>query len=315
MEKRIDNKNSVEMKSFYSNIRPIALFCKLLGTFTLSNALTSDGKLLKYKLFSIHFLWPVFLQFTATWLLWKYEAFPWWILSGPFETYRSLAVIILCVYDKYLLDLIHHIEEFDKVYLIKCGRSPTKTYFGNGKVWVLISSIFFVICMLLILMISRSYPEKSLIRAILDTAFIVLPWIAHQSFLIQYVLFCINISSRFIDISSQFKILITISRIERVRAWSTMKQNGDLEFEESFANIGKLYWHLLETVMKLNKSFGIKLANHLVICFVQMLLDVYQFSYNYGMNAISATVFLSYQTFSILIVGVVTEYLTSSVST
>ena len=303
---------SIKIPSFYSIIRPIAILCKVLGTFSLKNSLSSDGRYLQYQLVSLDTLWSPFLHITTSTLLWKYLTLPWFIATYWLELHRSISSVIFCIYyDKFLSRLIRNLEEFDNFFYQKCRRTPTRTLFGNGYIWIVISLILFAVSITYSSTISGAYPERSPVRSAVECILFLNSWFACQTIIMFYLLICINVSSRFTDVS--FLLRSIIDRI-------TDKPRGRVEIrDEDFVNglekIRSFHSHLSEVVVELNKCYGMKLANHLAMCFIQMVVDVYQYIYNLGTTTNTAVVFLSYQTMSILIAGAITENLTESVST
>ena len=62
--------------SFYYNIRPIAIPCKIISTFPLKNSLNEDGRFLGYRLLSVDAFWGLILNLACITLYYKYISLP-----------------------------------------------------------------------------------------------------------------------------------------------------------------------------------------------------------------------------------------------
>ncbi|KAJ9592976.1 hypothetical protein L9F63_015346, partial [Diploptera punctata] len=267
------NRDSARVQTFYSIIRPTAIFCKILGTFYIMNSLSNDGRFLQYKFLSFTTFFSPIIQFIAILLYWKYQTYPWWITISSFQTLRSISVILICLcYDKFLVDLIQSIEIFDEIYYVKCGHSPSKTFIGNGTVWLLIYLFVFLITIPSVFLMINSYSETSFTRAVINCALGLTTWVPFETLYFLYILLCINIASRYIDLASYLRSIVG-------KLISGKYNNNGAQCDNELEGIRLLYYHLSDAVTKLNKSYGIKLVNIIMCCFIQMIMDIYQCSY------------------------------------
>ncbi|KAJ9592975.1 hypothetical protein L9F63_015345, partial [Diploptera punctata] len=310
-----EGSNRQQIQHFYSIIRPTALICKILGTFNIKNSFSNDGRCLQYRLLSLDTLWSSIMYITIAYLVWKYETFPWWITLAPVETYRNISMLFLCIYyDKFLLDLIRHFEDYDILYYIKCKHAPTKSFFGSGTIWMLIALFLISTSLAQSFSMVNVDPNRSIPRTLADCIIVVFPWISSQSLFILYILLCVNISSRFRDIHSLSKNVVANITAEKLfESWKLVNENKE-KIEDGLEKIRILFNHLSEIIIKLNKCYGMKLANHMMMCFVQMLLDAYQHIYNFGIKPNQLILFLCYQAFIVLIIAAITENVTTNVS-
>ena len=299
---------------FYSTVRPIIIICKILGTFTIKNAFTKDARFLQYKLLSFDALWSPVLHFSCFYTFWKYGTFPWWITTIPIFACRSSAVGFLSIYyDRRVLDFILHLEEFDHLLMLTNGKGHNLAWFSRGITWMIPTLAIFSASIPGAYFMVSSNPERTILRSLVECAMTLTSGLAIKSFIILYFLFCVNLRSRFDDISSHLREVISrISSQKSGRPWVLPEEK--IQFGNSLEEIRVLFEHLAEGVRKLNRCFGARLAFHMVLCFLQLVVDFYQFNYAYDSGLVSAAVFFLYHVLNIIVMGAVTECMTSSAS-
>ncbi|KAJ9592977.1 hypothetical protein L9F63_015347, partial [Diploptera punctata] len=315
VEKISPKLKSKKIRTFYSIIRPTTILCKIFGVFSIKNALLEEGTFLQYKRLSLDALWCPVLHLTCFFAVYKYVTFPWWLTTLPILLYRSFADIFLCIYyDKYLLDLIIHLEEFDKILLLVTGNEPTRSIFASGTTWMLTTLILFSISYHGVFSMLHSNSQRTVLRSLFESTVTITSGFAMKAITILYCLLCINLSLRFNDVSSHLKYVVSKLITEgcegrRIRSnWNNVNFIGN-----NLEEIRFMYEHLSDAIGKLNRCFGVRLACFIVLCFLQMTVDFYQYKFNYGVDVKSSSDFLFYHTFSIFVIGALSENITNSV--
>ena len=303
-----------EEGTFYSTVRPITILCKILGTFTIKNVFTKDARLLQYKFLSLDTLWSPILHLSSIYILWKYGTFPWWITPFPVFAFRAFSGVFLCVYyDRFVLDFIVQLEEFDYLLMLATGRQSMTSNLTKGINWMITTLAIFSASLPGAYLMLSSNPQRTPLKSLVESTVTLVSDFAIKSFIMIYLLFCMNLSSRFDDVFSHLRAVISrISSEKSGRPWVLPEEQP--QCGSSLEEIRVLYEHLAEAVRKLNGSFGAKLAIHMALCFVQLVLDFYQSSYDYDLDVLTAVGFFLYHVLSILVMGAVTECVPDSVS-
>ena len=159
-----------------------------------------------------------------------------------------------------------------------------------------------------------SNPETTVLRSLVECTAGLSPYFTVKSFMILYFLSCLILSSRFDDISSHLREVISrINADITGRPWVLPEEKP--QCGHNLEEIRVLYEHLAEAVRRLNRSFGARLAIYIVLYFVHLGINFYQFNYDYGAGLISVAIFFLYYLLDIAALGAVTERTTNSAST
>ena len=303
---------SEEEPYFYPNIRPAALMCKIMGSFPLKNSNRSDGRHLLYHWISLDSLWGPIINISCLIIHDIFTSVPSWIMIIPLTTARAMTSVTLCyIYDRKLPDLIKTLEEFERCYCLLTGKSPTKPLYSNAIIWAVgwllfeLTSVSGLISMLL------TDPRRTFMRNCLETV-VQCHWIQIHSFMLMYLLFCVNISSRFLDLSSYLQTLTKRRLIKDPQR--SRKTPEEYILLESLEKIWALYVNLSDATDILNRCYGTRLVLFLGTNFVDSMLDFLQFHTGLGMTGQAELAYVFNNVSLILLVGWLSENISNSVS-
>ena len=183
---------------------------------------------------------------------------------------KSFSGVFLCVhYDRFVLDFIVHLEEFDYLYILTTGRQPMTSNFTKGINWMMVILAIFSGSFPGVYLMLDSNPERPVLRSLTECVTAVFSSFTIKSFIILYFLSCLILSLRFDDVSWHLREVISRVNTEKTgRPWVLPEEKP--QFGNSLEEIRVLYENLAEAVMKLNRSFGARLAIDIVLYFVQL---------------------------------------------
>jgi hypothetical protein len=303
-----DNKkytvNPTQEETFYKDLKPFALFCKVVGVFSLQNVTQNDGRLLKHSILSLHAFWGPFIVGIATVLNTYFETENILSLMAMFHMARGISIPLLSAYyDKYLPELAFRIEEFNISIRSYINEAPKKRNLNtHGRLILYISCISYILLMgtnVTVLSIINDYKFPQIGIKICDS-FIFL---TRQLFVIMYMYFCYNIKL----------ILCSIRRILRhnIQTTEINKPGEPTSLEERFEIIRLLHAEVVQTVELLNKAYGLRLLFYVTIYCTEVLLSLYEFV---NRQVHFKLYFIIYSVMTLYMVSKFTEDLTTQVS-
>jgi hypothetical protein len=260
--------------TFYRDVRPMAIICKVLGIFSLQNVLQSDGRLLKHKFLSIDAFWgPIFIgalpipfmeygndDFGRYWRIM-------WCLRG------LITVSLSSYYDASLPEMISKMDTLGVVLgSMSTERTIRKNINRHGRIagYVgVVGSILFVSVNTFVEFVIKGVSFLRLMVNLYGT----LNLIPRQAYVVMYIFFCYNIILLFRDIQSCW--------MEQVKRTKERDSDKTCSVEQQLENIRLVHVELLRVVRLLNQAYGTRMAFYLATIFVEVLLDLYiYFFYN-----------------------------------
>jgi hypothetical protein len=270
-ERLKENRTSRQEETFYKGLKPFALICKLVGIFSLQNVIQNDGRLLKYKLLSLHTLWGPLIVGLATILNTRFETENLLSYIGLFYITRGISMALFsCYYDKFLPQLIFKIEEFNVAIMSYCNNIPKKRNVKtHGRLVLYFACIGYIILMcinVIVLSILNDYDFPHIGNKICDS----FTFLTRQLFVLMYMYFCYNIKL----------ILCSISSIWRQSVKKIIINNpGDtVPPEERLEAIRLLHAEVVQTMEHVNAAYGLRLLFYVTIYCLEVLLSLYEFS-------------------------------------
>lgn len=260
--------------TFYRDVRPMALICKVLGIFSLQNVMQSDGRRLKHTLLSFDALWgPIFIGVLPAPLI-EYgddEFGRYWRITHCLRGF--ITVSLSSYYDASLPEMISKMETLGVVLRSISTKNTTPNNINRhgriaGYVCV-VGSILFVSVNTFVEKVIEGVPFMRLMVHLYGT----LNLIPRQVYVVMYVFFCYNMILLFRDIQNcwQEQLNKTLDKDDKIAC----------SVEEQLENIRLIHVELLRAIRLLNKVYGTRMAFYLATIFLEVLLDLYiYFFYN-----------------------------------
>jgi hypothetical protein len=260
--------------TFYRDVRPAAIICKILGIFSLQNITQSDGRLLKHTLFSIDALWgPIFIGAVPIPLI-EYGSDDFGRYWRVMQCLRGLITVSLSsYYDAPVPEIISKMETLDVVLRSISKKNKVRRNTNRyGRIFLyvgVVGSILFVSLNTFIEHVIKGAPFLRLMVHLYGT----LNLIPRQVYVVMYIFFCHNVILLFRSVRSCWNeyMNVVLQKVSDV----TCPEEKELE------NIRLLHVDLLRIVGLLNGAYGTRLAFYLSTIFIEVLLDLYiYFFYN-----------------------------------
>jgi hypothetical protein len=271
MERRNGNQNS-RRETFYKDLKIFALICKFAGVFSLQNVMQDDGRLLKYKLLSVHTLWGPLIVGLATILNTHFETENFLSYTGIFYIARGISIVLLSsYYDKFLPKLIFKIEEFNAVIMTHRNKNSKKK--GNvkkrGRLLLYFSSVGYIALMFVnvtVLTILNDYNLPHIGNKICDS----FTFLTRQLLVLMYMYFCYNIKLILRFIGSVWR--------RSVKKIITNDSGDSVPAEEILERIRLLHADVIKTMEYVNEAYGLRLLLYVTIYCLEVLLSLHEFS-------------------------------------
>jgi hypothetical protein len=256
--------------TFYRDVRPMALICKVLGIFSLQNVTQSDGRCLKHTLLSFDALWgPIFIGALPAPLI-EYgddEFGRYWRIMHCLRGF--ITVTLSSYYDASLPEMISKMETLGVVLrsMSKKDTIPNNiNRYGRIAGYVcVVGSILFVSLNTFVEMVIKGVPFLRLMVHLYAT----LNLIPRQVYVVMYVFFCYNMILLFRDIQNCWK--------EQLNKTLETDDKIICSVDEQLENIRLIHVELLRAIRLLNKVYGTRMAFYLATIFLEVLLDLYIF--------------------------------------
>ncbi|KAJ9593522.1 hypothetical protein L9F63_014915, partial [Diploptera punctata] len=267
---------SKEGPRFYIELRPIAILGKIFGLFPFENSLQSNSRLLQHKWYSFNTVYGIILHAIGFSM---YSYIEDTLLFPSIMKVLGCRIFIVfgtCIYyERYLLDIIRHIEYFDELFHNKFTRIVTK-HKVLGFVFTMFIAIVISIKIVACYIFYKYYRFE--ILAGIPGIFSYTPTIIRTIYIATYTFICYSVSSRFQDLLDQWKYIMKQHAFCQIFVRRT-NQEEYLE-DEYLENIRLLHGHLVGTVKKINTCYGIRLGIYFGMLFLEILHDLYLFTYN-----------------------------------
>lgn len=268
--KPIENPKQIhtDEHTFYRDVRPMALVCKVLGIFSLQNILQGDGRRLKHKFLSIDAIWgPIFIgALPIPFIEYGNDDFGrYWRIM---QCLRGLITVSLSsYYDASLPEMISKMETLGVVLRSMRSKTTERNINRHGRISGYVGvagSVLFVSMNTFVEYVIKRVSFPRLMIHLYGT----LNLIPRQVYVVMYIFFCYNIILLFRDVQSCWK--------EHV--------NRTDERENQLENLRLVHVDLLRIIRLLNQAYGSRLAFYLATIFIEVLLDLYIFFFynNYG---------------------------------
>jgi hypothetical protein len=293
-----------ENDTFYRNIKPFALICKVIGVFSLQNVVQNNGRLLKHTLFSLHTLWGPLLVGMATALNTYFETEHFLSYKGIFYMTRGISVAVLSsYYDKFLPELIYRIEEFNTVMKSNCNNTRKRRNVNTHARLVLhLACVGYIILMCVNVAVLSAVDEYNFPHVgnkICDS----FTFLTRQLFVMMYMNFCYNIKLILCSISSIWR--------QSVKMIVVTGSEDTVPPEDRLEAIRLLHAEAVHTVELLNSAYGLRLLFYLTIYCSEVLLSLYEFA---NRHVYFKLYFIVYSGLTLYMAAKFTEDITTQVS-
>lgn len=274
--KPMDNPKQIhaDEHTFYCDVRPMAVICKVLGVFSLQNILQKDGRRLKHKFLSFDAFWgPIFIGALPIPLI-EYGNDDFGRYWRIMQCLRGLITVSLSsYYDACLPEMISKMETLGVVLRSMSTEKAIQTNINrHGRIAVyagVVGSVLFVSVNTFVEFVIKRVPFLRLMIHMYGT----LNLIPRQVYVVMYIFFCYNILLLFRDIQSCWK--------EHVNRTNGKDSNMLCSLEQGLENLRLVHVDLLRVVTLLNQVYGTRMAFYLATIFIEVLLDLYiYFFYN-----------------------------------
>lgn len=274
IERMKENRNSRQEETFYKDLKPFALICKLVGMFSLQNVFQNNGRLLKYRLLSFHTLWGPLIVGLATTLNTYFETENFLSYMGVFYIARGISIVLLSsYYDKFLPKLIFKIEEFDVIIKSYCRNNSKKRNVNtHGRLVLYVACIGYIILMCInvtVLSILNDYNFPHIGNKICDS----FTFFTRQLLVLMYMYFCYNIKLILCSVSSIWRQ--SVKKIVRNDPGDTVPP---VPPEERLEEIRLLHAEVAQTMEYVNAAYGLRLLFYVTIYCLEVLLSLYEFA-------------------------------------
>ena len=292
---------------FYAEFLPMGLLGKAFGIFQFENTMQGSSDFLQHKWCSLHMAYGILLHLPCLLIYMFAEKYPWFYSIIPVFVLRGLIIISACIYyEKFILEIIRKVEEFDINYWKFSGRLVTpnrRICFIWMALAVMTALIKIIGCMNFV---DDKYYDGLLGSLIPVTGVIAL--LTRSICINTYILLCYSLSSRFCDLFKQWKYILKKCMVIHSVFPTKYLQAENIE------DIRILHGHLVGIVKKLNDCYGARILIFFAMVFFEILGDMY--IYICGREARNETqvMFNCFNVIDIILMATVTTYMAKCVS-
>lgn len=302
-----DQNDTTKNNSVYLSLKPLLIFCKVLGSCCIQNTGTSEASGLGYRYFSFTLLYSVLFHFGISYMMhatlelrrqklavtWFYDIRKWCFLFAVFVT------------EKQRVEVIKELDEFDKSInrLNKTGLIVASNRL-RGQVWLFLYKLIYGIGTDLV-SYTLFYPKgKTVVALILDLAVKTFTAQLVFCYTVLYLTFAHELCHRF--------RLITVSWKHHAKAFA----DSPTETVRSFEALRLFHAKLCRIAEKLASCYGLFFVVNLFFVFLEMLVYLYRMvhiSKNVFSN-VQSIVFLAANVASLPALSIGSSYITDAVS-
>nr|CAD7464118.1 unnamed protein product [Timema tahoe] len=299
----VNTKNESTIHNVFS---PLAWLSFSMGVFPLGNI--DHLKVSIWGGFRCMFgcIWLVAFHSLGIVIVLQFETNIWMRAFLPYVLARRILIIIWCYYYSFLPNLFQTIVSIDNILKkLKYPHFNSYEMRRSGKV-----SLFIGICCVVLTLMTGMYQRLvfdglNVYGILVDmTGFLVN--CAREVFVITFIFVCYNLSLRFRHVRNLWNVAMKRSALGTFRRELNQNEDGILE------EVRLCHFKLCQGVVQMNAVYGLPLATYFCMILLEMLFDLYQFSYMVNTATGVPIIFNTMNTLTIIAVAVVSDKLVHS---